>query len=256
MHNRQIRQCLRGVIDSSDEESIERKRTMDKFDSQISKMKPGPLSSKIAQINQIERNYSISGGGNLMSLPMPKVNLEFSWSPGKNLDPFVKQYLKALVPHRDLTPEWLDFALAPIKHNNKSKDGKLEKRSFSVQVPYATKNQIVVRKLEHPVARDLDLEEMCKQVGSYTLDKGCSLDDEMEWTFANNSDSTDELECEIVDIIKDLTNSTFINLNDDLFVKEESLFETPSRIEKKQEGSLVVDLTPKQKRVKCPTRML
>ena len=43
--------------------------------------------------------------------------------------------------------------------------------------------------------------------------------DKYEWTFEQNCDKNDILEMEIVDIIKDLTNSVCINLNDDIFTK-------------------------------------
>lgn len=258
LHNRQIRQCLRGVIDpSSDDEEEKRIKVENALAARFRKMKPGPLSSKIAQINQIEQSCQIPGAGGLMSLPMPQVNFNFTWSPGKTLDQYVKQYLRSLIPHRSLTSEWVNFALAPLKLNDKSKDEKLEKQEFNLPVPYANKKNIVVRKFKPENLTSIEIDDDIHNPSStYRMDEKCSLDDKMEWTFDAKADLTDELECEIVDIIKDLTNSTFLNLNDGLFIKEDTVIEAPAKPEeKKQEGSLVLDPSTKRK-IKCPTRML
>jgi hypothetical protein len=47
------------------------------------------------------------------------------------------------------------------------------------------------------------------------------FEDDMEWTFCKDANKDDKVEMEIVDIIKDLTNSVFINLNDNIFTKDD-----------------------------------
>jgi hypothetical protein len=65
-----------------------------------------------------------------------------------------------------------------------------------------------------------------------------SSEDEMDWHFAESTDKNDQLESEVVEVIKDLTNSTFINLNDDLFTKEpEDVTVSPKKVNKSAQGS-------------------
>lgn len=180
------------------------------LDNKLGSIKPRPLSKKIEFINK-DRNPNNEDDsaflGEYSRFDMPDIKLEVSVEPRLSLDPEVKKYLKDILPHRDMNENWCNFALSALEPT--------EKTSFDFVVPYKhNKRHILVREI---VKAKEDNEKL--RIISSDNDEDV---DEMEWTFASTADKDDPIECEVVDIIKDLTNSVFINLNDDLFTQEDT----------------------------------
>lgn len=206
------------------EESIEPyKRLETKFlDNQLVSIKPRPLFSKI---NFINRNRKLLNGdedsvflGDYSKFLMPNVKLQVKVEEKVPLDPTAKKYLKEILPHRDLTENWCEFALSALAINESEQNENI----FEFIIPYHdNKQSILVREIIH---QKHDTEQLRIPTGCNEED----YDDEMKWTFDANADKSDATECEIIEIIKDLTNSTFINLNDDLFTQDDPMDRTPS----------------------------
>jgi hypothetical protein len=180
---------------------------------QLCSIKPRPLSKKIEFVNQnrklLNANEDCMFLGQFSKFKMPEIKLEVTVQHKVPLNPVAKQYLNEILPHRDMNENWLNFALSPIK----SDDGNEEKNVYEFTVPYhENKQHILVREI---IKSKEDTENL------KILDTTDEDVDEMEWTFAKDADKNDPLEMEIVDVIKDLTNSVFINLNDDLFTVDD-----------------------------------
>ena len=217
----------------------------------LSRIKPGPLSTKVAVLNQQMRSDVLAG--RLETLDMPTVNLEFKWEAGNSIDPILRRYLRALQPQK-LTTEWIDFALSPLQFK-KSQEDVVESKDFSFQMPYSTKNQVIVKRSEpmNEMNINKDLEQMHYSSFKYEKDLECA-ETEMVWTFDKNVSKSDKLGCEVAETIKDLSNSVFLNLNDDLYSLPDDFEE--SNVEKfvEKKKDMVVDA--KQKKIKCPTKMM
>lgn len=187
------------------------------LDNQLVSIKPRPLSKKIEFIN-LNRKL-LSGDedsaflGDYSKFEMPNIILEFNVQPKATLAPTVKKYLKEILPHRDLNENWCNFALSAL---DTKADDEAKIDNFEFTIPYQdSKKSILVREI---VRAKQDTEQLRIHVEDDVDDDD---EDAMEWTFAKDADKDDPDECEIVDIIKDLTNSVFINLNDDLFTRDD-----------------------------------
>lgn len=186
------------------------------LDNQLTSIKPRPLSKKVDFINANRKDFVLDEDaaflGDYSAYTMPNVSLEVKVQPKTALDQCAKRYLKEILPHRDLSENWCEFALTalmPIDEEEKNKE------VFEFPVPYiGDKQTILVREI---LRRKESNEQL--RIPPYTEED--EDEDDMEWTFCKDYDKTDEIESEVVDIIKDLTNSVFINLNDDLFTQED-----------------------------------
>lgn len=192
------------------------------LDNQLVSIKPRPLSKKIEIINK-ERDCSQWDEdraflGDYAQFVMPDIKLEVNVEPKSSLDPLVKKYLKQILPHNDLDENWCNFALAALSMKENDKVDEVC-NNFQFTIPYQNnKKSILVREI---LRSSEDTESLRIPFDDAGEDK-----DEMEWTFAKDIDKDDPVECEVVDIIKDLTNSVFINLNDNLFTQEDVLSAT------------------------------
>lgn len=192
-----------------DDTTDQYKRLDTKFlDNQLVSIKPRPLSRKIEFINKNRK--SLSGDedsaflGDYAKFDMPKINIELKVVPRTPLDPVAKKYLREILPYRDLDENWCEFALSALATDD-------ENKTFKFAVPYQdNKQNILVRNI-------IRCKEDTEKLRIPVYEDGEDDVDEMEWTFAKNADKDDPVEVEIIEIIKDLTNSVFINLNDDLF---------------------------------------
>ena len=179
----------------------------------LTSIKPRPLSRKIELINENLKHFQNDEDnaflGSYSTFRMPDIHIEVKVEPKVPLEPLAKKYLKEILPHRDLNENWCEFALTAL---NDAKD-ESSKDTFEFTVPYQDNKQtILVREI-------LKAKEDNEQLRIFDCDDD-DVDD-MEWTFDKDCDKMDAIECEIVDIIKDLTNSVFINLNDDLFTRDD-----------------------------------
>lgn len=196
------------------EQSVDQyKRLETKFlDNQLVSIKPRPLSKKIEFIN---KNRKLLNGdedsaflGDYAKFEMPNIQIEVASTPRFSLDPFAKKYLREILPHRDMDENWCNFALSALAADENTE-------TFKFVVPYQdNKKNILVRQ----IIRSKEDTEMLR-IPKY--ESGEDDIDEMVWTFAKDANEEDPLESEIIDIIKDLTNSVFINLNDDLFTQDD-----------------------------------
>lgn len=224
------------------------KRLETKFlDNQLVSIKPRPLSKKIELINKrrnnLERDEDGVFLGDYAKFAMPEIKLEVTAGAKSSLDPVAKKYLQEIMPHRDLDENWCEFALTALSTKDNEED---ESRStFEFTIPYQdNKNSILVRDI---VKSTEDSESL-----RILLDDTEEEQDEMEWTFAENCDKDDPVECEVVDIIKDLTNSVFINLNDNLFTQEDTDIPLPSESSPLKSQKAIEELSnlPKHNRSK------
>lgn len=202
------------------EESVDPHKLMDKkfLDHQLVSIKPRPLAKKIEFINQNRSLFNNDEDsaflGDYAKFEMPDVSLEVAVQPRTPLNPVVKKYLKEILPHRDLNENWCEFALSALA----TKDPEKARATFQFAIPYQNnKRNILVRKIER-AKEDNEL----LRIPPY-VDGEDEAEDEMEWTFAKDADKDDPIECEVVEVIKDLTNSVFINLNDDLFTQDDPI---------------------------------
>ena len=157
-----------------------------------------------------------------MKFKMPDIKLEVKPQNKIPLDAKAKQYLNEIIPYRDLNENWINFSLSALSTKEVVKD---ENKTFEFTIPYCDdKQNILVR-------------EIIKQNDSVDLQSSYADFDEFKWTFADNCDKDDILEMEIVEIIKDLSNSVCINLNDDIFTKDDPL---------ERSSSLVAPIKPKK----------
>lgn len=192
------------------------------LENQLVSIKPRPLSKKIEFINT-NRKVLINDEdgaflGNFTKFKMPQVKLEVEITPKISLDPTVKKYLNEILPHNDLDENWCEFALTPLA-GNKEENEPTQRKSFEFIIPYQeSKNEILVRE----VIRSKEDNELLRIL----YDNEEDPEEDMEWTFCKDADENDE----IVEIIKDLTNSVFINLNDDLFTKDDPHDRTTSSL--------------------------
>lgn len=192
------------------------KRLDTKFlENRLLSIKPRPLSKKIKFINEnrklLQNDEDEAFLGDYAKFQMPETKLQVNISPKTSLNPLVKKYLNEIIPYKDLDENWCEFALSALTNKVDSSE---KKQSFDFTIPYEdNKKEILVRE----IIRAKEDNERLRIFNGATDD-----DDDIEWTFSRNSDKNDPVECEIVDIIKDLTNSVFINLNDDLFTQEDS----------------------------------
>lgn len=185
------------------------------LDNQLTSIKPRPLSKKIELINNtrgsVGNDEDSSFLGNYAKFEMPEVIMEVKVKRKHALDPHIKKYLRAILPHRDLPEEWCEFALTALAS---SEIDEARRDTFDFKIPYENnKNCILVREI---LKGKVDKEQL-----RILPDEEDSLDN-MEWTFDKDADKEDPIESEVIDIIKDLTNSVFINLNDDLFTQDDT----------------------------------
>jgi hypothetical protein len=200
-----------------------------RLDNQLGSIGPRPLAKKIEFINRsrMANNINDDDGaflGDYAKFEMPNIQLEVEVKAKVSLNPTVKKYLKEILPHRDLNENWCEFALSALAV--KGEEDVPLKKSFDFNIPYhENKQNILVREI---IRTKEDHEAL--RIPPYE-DTEDDSDDPMEWTFAKDVDKSDPVECEVADVIKDLTNSVFINLNDDLFTQEDAFDRsTPSVI--------------------------
>lgn len=190
------------------------------LNNQLASIKSRPLSKKIEFLNN---NRKLLNGdedsaflGNYANFEMPDIQLEVTVEPKHPLDPFAKKYLKEILPHRDLNENWCEFALSALLTKEATDDK--HRNNFQFTIPFQdNKRHILVR----DIIREKEDNEKLKIV--YNDDDNDEDKDDMEWTFAKDADLDDPVEKEVVEIIKDLTNSVFINLNDDLFTRDDPM---------------------------------
>ena len=203
------------------EESVDSFKRIDtKFlENQLVLVKPRPLSKKIEFINKnrklLPTDEDAAFLGDYAKFQMPDVKLKVNISSQTSLDPTVKKYLNEILPHKDLDENWCQFALTQLRVKEKEESEECHE-NFEFIIPYQdNKREILVREINKSMEDNERLRIL------YTADNDEPEEDEMEWTFCKDIDTNDQVECEVVDIIKDLTNSVFINLNDNLFTKED-----------------------------------
>lgn len=202
------------------------KETVDPFkkletkylNNQLVTIKPRPLSKKIEYINMNRKLLNCDEDsaflGDYLKYEMPNIILETKVQTKTPLAPTVKQYLKEILPHRDMSENWCNFALTALTTKEETQAD--IKNTFEFIIPYQdNKRNILAREIIR-AKEDTELLRI-----PYSIDDDEDVEDEMDWTFSKNTDKNDPVECDIVDIIKDLTNSVFINLNDDLFTQDE-----------------------------------
>lgn len=203
-------------------------------DDQLVKISPRPLSKKLELINKIRKDSEVSDEdscflGNYIKYKMPDIKLEVV-KTDKPIHKTAKKYLGSILPHSSLSEEWCEFALSALKRSesgevekkdqekddNESEDSvdeeKMEKKrdSFEFKIPYKNdKDSILARELVKK--RDFD------DFSRLNTDNS-----KMLWTFDKDSNKDDLEEQEVVKVIKALTTSVFINLNEDLFNANDS----------------------------------
>lgn len=199
------------------QENVSHQKRLDTkyLDNQLVSISPRPLGKKIELINQsrklLQNDEDSAFLGDYAKFEMPEVTLQVEVVPTVSLDPVVKKYLKEILPHRKMSEKWCEFALTAL---DSKAAGSENAGTFDFTIPYQNnKKAILVRE----IIRSKEDNEPLRII----YDEAEDLDDDMEWTFAKDVDKNDPEECEIVDIIKDLTNSVFINLNDDLFSQDD-----------------------------------
>lgn len=224
---RSLRCCAGGKIKKKDIDSLVSSESIRKFvlmeslepfkrleprtiNGQLNSIKPRPLSKKIEFLNKNRKFLNASEDsaflGEFSKFKMPDVKLEVNVQQKVPINPFAKQFLYDILPARDLNEDWINFSLSTMRSEP-------EKKTFEFTVPYCDdKKHILVREI---LKSKEDTEKL------RIADSNDDDVDEMEWTFAANADKSDSIEMEVVDIIKDLTNSVFINLNDDLFTMDD-----------------------------------
>lgn len=209
------------------------KKTMDSI---LLKISPRPLSKKLDYINTIietnnkghddDDDYFL---GEYKNCNLPNVNIEFEVILKKAPDPIVKKYLQTILPHKDISENWINFALSSMRSNMKDKYLEPQSNKFQFTIPYENhKSSIIVRKIN----RQKEDNDKIHMPNSKSDEQ--SSEDDMDWTFEKNADKNDVIEKEIIDVIKDLTNSTFINLNDDFFTKNDCIEEEATKIKGNQ----------------------
>lgn len=220
------RESIRNFILS--EKNIFRKVVQKKtIDTVLLKVPPRPLSKKLDYINTLiktsnkekdEDDYFL---GEYQNFNLPNVNIEFEVTLKKAPDPVVKKYLQTILPHKDISENWINFALSPMRSNLKDKNIEPQSKIFQFTIPYENhKSSLIVRQINRQ-KEDYDQMRMPSDRPNDLKSGAQSSEDDMDWTFEKNADKSDVVEKEIVDVIKDLTNSTFINLNDDFFTKND-----------------------------------
>lgn len=204
------------------EESLEPFKRLEPrtINGQLNSIRPRPLSKKIEYLNKNRKFLNASEDsaflGEFSKFKMPDIKLEVNVQQKVPLNRFAKQYLYDILPAGDLNENWINFALSTLTMNSLRSEARgegSEGKKFEFTVPYRDERQhILVREI---LKSKQDTERL--RILNSTDDDV----DDMEWTFAADADKNDSLEMEVVDIIKDLTNSVFINLNDDLFTMED-----------------------------------
>lgn len=193
------------------------------------KVSPRPLSKKLDYINTIiqtnnkghdDDDYFL---GEFKNFNLPLVNIEFEVTLRKAPDPTVKKYLQTILPHKDLSESWINFALSSMRSNIRDKNLEPQSKKYQFIIPYENhKSSFIVRQIN----RQKEDNDKMRMPNSNSDE--LSSEDDMDWTFEKNADKSDVVEKEIIDVIKDLTNSTFINLNDDFFTKNDNIEEEPT----------------------------
>lgn len=181
---------------------------------QLSLIKPRPLTRKIEKINRnrrlTENDEDSAFLGDYMNIEMPDIKLEVNPQHKIPLDSKAKQYLNEIIPYRDLNENWINFSLSALSTKDEAKD---VNETFEFTIPYRDNKQ-------HILVREIIKQKDSIDTQTISNDtENCEDFAEFKWTFADNCDKNDILEMEIVDIIKDLSNSVCINLNDDIFTK-------------------------------------
>ncbi|CAO1339421.1 unnamed protein product [Diamesa serratosioi] len=199
------------------------KKTMDTL---LQKMSPRPLSKKLEYLNakiKTKNNGTDDDDyflGEYESFHSPNIYIEFDVTMKKAPDPVVKKYLQTIIPYKDISEHWINFALSSMRSNSKDENIEPQPEKFRFNIPYEdNKSSMIVRKI---IRQKEDYDHMRMASNSSISDNQISKED-MDWTFEKNSDQNDVVEKEIIDVIKDLTNSTFINLNDDYFTKDDNV---------------------------------
>lgn len=183
---------------------------------QLSSITPRPLVKKIELINEnrklTENDEDSAFLGDYMKFKMPDIKLEVKPQYKIPLNSKAKQYLNEIIPYHDLNENWINFSLSAL--STKDEELKDANETFEFTIPYCdNKQNILVR-------------EIIKQNDSVDLQTSSAIGedfDDFKWLFAENCDKNDIVEMEIVEIIKDLSNSVCINLNDDIFTKYDPL---------------------------------
>lgn len=178
----------------------------------LSSIKPRPFGKKIEYLNKTRKFQENDEDDIFLSdyikFKMPNIKLEVKPQKKIPLDVKAKQYLNEIIPYKDLNENWINFSLSTI--SSKEEENKQINEIFAFNIPYCDgKQHILAREILKPA-----------NVSRY-VDKHSNFDTKMKWTFVENCDKNDPLEMEIADIIKDLSTSTWINLNDDLFTMDE-----------------------------------
>lgn len=194
------------------------------IDTLLLKISARPLSKKLDYINTIIQNNNKGYDdddlflGEYKNFNLPNVNIEFEVKLKKAPDPIVRKYLQTILPYKDISESWIDFALSSMRSNMKDKNLEPQSNRYQFAIPYENhKSSIIVREINR------QKEDNDKMHMPDSKSDGYSSEDDMDWTFEKNADKSDIVEKEIIDVIKDLTNSTFINLNDDFFTKNDDI---------------------------------
>lgn len=203
---------------------VVQKKTIDTI---LLKISPRPLSKKLDYINTIIKTNNKKHDddddyflGEFKNFNLPNVNIEFEVTLKKTPDPIVKKYLQTILPHKDISESWINFALSSMRSNVKDKNAEPQSKKYQFTIPYENhKSSFIVRQINR------QKEDNDKMRMPDSKSDGVSSEDDMDWTFEKNADKSDVVEKEIIDVIKDLTNSTFINLNDDFFTKNDNVEE-------------------------------
>ncbi|KAG5667244.1 hypothetical protein PVAND_015234 [Polypedilum vanderplanki] len=235
------------------EESIDAfKKLEDKnLSRQLCSIKPRPLCKKIKFINENRKMFMSDEDsaflGDFSKFEMPDIKLEVTVGNKIPLHSVAKQYLNEIIPYRDMNENWINFSLSALKCDEENC------KKFEFKIPYENnKKHLLVREI---LKSKEDTEKL------RIFDQNGDDEDDMEWTFCKNADKNDKIEMEIVEIIKDLTNSVFVNLNDDLFTKEDEIdknaaYVAPVKTREELEGLSSISKNEKSKKVLLELRRL
>lgn len=187
----------------------------------LAKLRPCPLSKKIEILNKSLNQLSNDDDddslfmGNFKKFKMPIIKIQVMKVKSKAIHTDSKNVLSSILPHWSLSENFCEFALSALSRphsitNSDESDDQNLINSFEFTIPYQNnKNSILVR----DIIKGSQTRNITKQIERQEQT-------EMDiWTFDKIMNCDDLIEKEVVQIIKDLTESVNLNLNDDLFTK-------------------------------------
>lgn len=172
------------------------------FDKQLKNIKPAPLSVKLKMHNALLNEDDCLGPLELCR--MPPIELEVYPKEGRPIDSKVLPYLKALLPHENITEKWARFAVSLLKHHAQKT---VNDPIFSFEMPYQNNRDkfFIRRRIKHVKPDSLIHFETSE------------LDQEL--SFVKTIDKDDQLGQEIGQILTDMTNCIAIGLAEDSFIQ-------------------------------------